>query len=261
MIREEGNVAAIIVEPIVGTNGRLIPPPEYYPMLRRICDENQVLLIADEVMSGWFRTGTAFAMEHWGVTPDFITTAKGASGAYTPVAVTATSEKVAAFFEEEVFCHGHTYAFHPLSAAAIPAAIGELKKLMASGLPQRVAGHLKKRLYELAERHICVGDVRGIGHFWALELVKNRKTREPFDTKADKFGTRAAMTGRVAGDAMQNGVYVSPWYDTLVIAPPLIITEAQVDEALAVLDTSLAIADREALDTGAPVSHSTDYRK
>jgi taurine--2-oxoglutarate transaminase len=261
MIREEGNVAAMIVEPIVGTNGRLIPPPEYYPMVRRICDEHQVMLIADEVMTGWFRTGKAFAMEHWGVTPDFITTAKGASAAYTPVAVTATSEKVAQFFEDEVFCHGHTYAFHPLSAAAVPAAIGELKKLMASGLPQRVSAHLKQKLYALAEKHICVGDVRGIGHFWALELVKNRKTREPFDVKADKFSTKALMTGRVAGDAMQRGVYISPWYDTLVIAPPLIITEAQVDEALAVLDTSLAIADTEAVDTGAAVCHSTEYQK
>ena len=261
MIREEGNVAAIIVEPIVGTNGRLIPPPEYYPMLRRICDEHKVLLIADEVMSGWFRTGTAFAMEHWGVTPDFITTAKGASAAYTPVAVTATSEKVAQFFEDEVFCHGHTYAFHPLSAAAIPAAISELKRVVASGLPKRVSAHLKQKLYDLADKHICVGDVRGIGHFWGLELVKNRKTKEPFNVKADKFSTKTLMTGRVAGDAMQRGVYISPWYDTLVIAPPLIITEAQVDEALAVLDQSLEIADTEAVDTGAAVCHSTEYQK
>jgi taurine--2-oxoglutarate transaminase len=106
-----------------------------------------------------------------------------------------------------------------------------------------------------------VGDVRGVGHFWGLELVKNRKTREPFDTKAEKFATKALMTGRVAADAMQRGVYVSPWYDTLVIAPPLIITEAQVDEALAALDQSLAIADKEAVDTGTPASHSTEYAK
>jgi taurine--2-oxoglutarate transaminase len=229
-------------------------------MLRQICDQHNVLLIADEVMSAWFRTGTAFAIEHWGVTPDFITTAKGASAAYTPVAVTATTDRVASFFENEVFCHGHTYAFHPLAAAAIPAAISELKKVMASGLPQRVSTHLKQKLFELADKHISVGDVRGIGHFWGLELVKNRQTKEPFDTKADKFSTKTLMTGRVAGDAMQQGVYISPWYDTLVIAPPLIITEAQVDEALAVLDKSLEIADREAVDTGTPVSHSTDYK-
>ena len=137
MIKEEGNVAAIIVEPVVGTNGRIVPPPEYFPILRQICDENDVLLIADEVMSGWFRTGKAFAMEHWNVTPDILTTAKGASAAYTPVAITATTDKVANYFENELFCHGHTYAYHALAASAIPAAVGEYKKLFDSGLPQK----------------------------------------------------------------------------------------------------------------------------
>jgi taurine--2-oxoglutarate transaminase len=261
MIREEGNVAAMIVEPVVGTNGRMVPPPEYYPILRKACDDHHVLLIADEVMSGWFRTGKPFAMEHWNVLPDILTTAKGASAAYTPLAITATTDAVAGFFENEVFCHGHTYAFHPLAAAAIPAAIKELKKVVDSGLTDRVATHLKKRLYELADKHICVGDVRGIGHFWGFELVKNRKTKEPFDTKADKFSGKALMTGRVGADAMSRGLYISPWYDTLVVAPPLIITESQVDEALSILDKSLEIADKEAVDTGVPVSHSSEYRK
>ncbi len=121
MIKEEGNVAAIIVEPVVGTNGRLVPPPEYFPLVRKICDENDVLLVADEVMTGWFRTGSAFAMENWDVTPDILTTAKGATGAYTPAGITAATEKVADFFEQEVFCHGHTYAFHPIALCAIPA--------------------------------------------------------------------------------------------------------------------------------------------
>ena len=261
MVREEGNVAALIVEPVVGTNGRIVPPPEYYPMLRKTCDDHHVLLIADEVMSGWFRTGKPFALEHWNVLPDILTTAKGASAAYTPLAITATTDTVAGFFEDEVFCHGHTYASHPLAVAAIPAAIKELKRVVESGLTDRVAAHLKKRLYELAGKHICVGDVRGIGHFWAFELVKNRKTKEPFDTKADKFSGKALMTGRVSADAMNRGLYISPWYDTLVIAPPLIITENQVDEALSILDKSLEIADQEAVDTGTPVSHSTEYRR
>ncbi|UCF93083.1 MAG: aminotransferase class III-fold pyridoxal phosphate-dependent enzyme, partial [Desulfobacterales bacterium] len=243
MIKEEGNVAAMIVEPVVGTNGRLIPPPEYYPILRKICDEHDVLLIVDEVMSGWYRTGKPFAIEHWGVAPDILTTAKGASAAYTPVAITVTSDKVAAYFEEELFCHGHTYAYHPLAVAAIPAAVAEFKRLEASGLLQRAGAHLKQRLYELGEKHICVGDVRGIGHFWALEIVKNRQTKEPFDAKADKFSGKALMAGKIAADAMQKGLYVSPWYDTLVIAPPLIITEGQIDEAVSVLDQSLAIGD------------------
>jgi len=261
MIREEGNVAAIIVEPVVGTNGRIVPPPEYYPIVRRICDEHGVLLIADEVMSGWFRTGKAFAIENWDVTPDVLTTAKGASAAYTPVAVTASTGPVAAYFEKEVFCHGHTYAYHALAAAAIPAAVAEYKKLMESGLPQRVAVHLREKLYGLADRHICIGDVRGIGHFWALEIVKNRTTKEPFDTKAEKFSGKALMTAKIAAEAMQQGLYMAAWYDTLVIAPPLIITEQQIDEAVDILDRALEIGDREAEDTGAPASRSSEFGK
>ena len=261
MIKEEGNVAAMIVEPIVGTNGRMIPPPEYYPILRQICDEHNVLLVCDEVMSGWFRTGKTFAIEHWDVLPDILTTAKGASAAYTPVAITASTDKVGNFFEEELFCHGHTFAYHALAASAIPAAISEHVKLMDSGLPQKASEHLKQRLYELADKHICIGDVRGVGHFWALEIVKNRKTKEPFDTKQDKFSGKALMTARISGDAMQNGLYLSSWYDTMVITPPLIITEDQIDEAIAILDKSLEIADKEAVETDVAASRSCDYAK
>jgi taurine--2-oxoglutarate transaminase len=259
MIKEEGNVAAIVVEPIVGTNGRIIPPPEYYPILRQICDENDVLLVCDEVMSGFYRTGKAFAIEHWDVLPDILTTAKGASAAYTPVAITASTQQVADFFEDEVFCHGHTFAYHALAASAIPTAISEHVKLFDSGQPQKASEYLKQKLYDLADKHICVGDVRGVGHFWALEIVKNRKTKEPFDTKAEKFSGKALMTGKIAGNAMQNGLYVSAWYDTLVIAPPLIITESEIDEAVQILDKSLEIADQEAADTGLPASRSCDY--
>jgi len=259
MIREEGNVAAMIVEPIVGTNGRMIPPPEYYPILRQICDEHNVLLICDEVMSGWFRTGKIFAIDHWDVLPDILTTAKGASAAYTPVAITASTDKVSNFFEEEVFCHGHTFAYHALAASAIPAAISEHVKLMDSGLPQKASKYLGQKLYELADKHICIGDVRGVGHFWALEIVKNRKTKEPFDTKPDKFSGKSLMTAKISGDAMQNGLYLSSWYDTMVITPPLIITEGQIDEAIAILDKSLEIADKEAVETDVAASRSCEY--
>jgi len=260
MIKEEGNVAAFIVEPVVGTNGRIVPPPEYFPIVRQICDENDVLLIADEVMSGWFRTGTAFAMQNWNVAPDIMTTAKGASNAYTPVAITMTTEKVKSHFEDEFFCHGHTYAYHALALSAIPAAVAEYDKLIKSGLPQKTAGHLQKKLYELGDKHICVGDVRGIGHFWALEIVKNRETKEPFDTKADKLRAKALMTAQIAGEAMKNGLYMAPWYDTLVIAPPLIITEEQIDEAIDILDKALKVADEQAVETDVAASHSSDYK-
>jgi taurine--2-oxoglutarate transaminase len=227
LFKEEGNVAAFIVEPVVGTNGRIVPPPEYFPIVRQICDENDVLLIADEVMSGWFRTGKAFAMQNWNVAPDIMTTAKGASNAYTPVAITMTTEKVKSHFEDEFFCHGHTYA---------------------------------KKLYEMGDKHICVGDVRGIGHFWALEIVKDRETKEPFDTKADKLSGKALMTGQIAGDAMKNGLYMAPWYDTLVIAPPLIITEEQIDEAVDILDKALKVGDEQAVETDVAASHSSEYK-
>jgi len=261
MIKEEGNVAAIIVEPIVGTNGRMIPPPEYYPIIRQICDEHDVLFVCDEVMSGWFRTGKTFAIQHWDVLPDILTTAKGASAAYTPVAITASTKEVANFFEEELFCHGHTFAYHALAASAIPAAISEHLRLFDSGLPQKASEHIKKRLYELADKHICVGDVRGIGHFWALEIVKNRKTKEPFDTKEDKFSGKALMTAKISGDAMKNGLYISSWYDTMVITPPLIITEEEIDEAIHILDKSLEIGDKEAIETDTPASRSCEYKK
>jgi taurine--2-oxoglutarate transaminase len=259
MIKEEGNVAAVIVEPVVGTNGRIVPPPEYYPILRQICDENQVLLIADEVMSGWYRTGTAFAMEHWGVTPDILTTAKGCTAAYVPAGVTACTREIAEFFEDTPFMHGHTYAYHPLAASAIPAALSEYTRLLDSGLPQRVAAYLKEQLYELGTRHLCVGDVRGMGHFWALELVKDRSTKQPFNTKADKFVKGPLMTEQVAKQAMDKGVYVAAWYDNLIIAPPLIITEAEVDEAIEILDEALTIADQVAVPSGVPLSTSSDF--
>jgi taurine--2-oxoglutarate transaminase len=212
-------------------------------------------------MSGWFRTGKVFAMQHWDVLPDVLTTAKGCTGAYTPVGVTVTTKEIADFFEDEIFVHGHTYAYHPLTLAAVPAAVAEFKRLMDSGLPQHVAGYLKEKLFDLAERHPSVGDVRGIGHFWAFELVKNRETKEPFDVKADKFTDKPLMTNQVAQNALNNGIYLLAWYDTLIIAPPLIITTEEVDAALAVLDKSLEIADREALDTDVPVSRSSEYVK
>jgi len=259
LFKEEGNVAAFIVEPVVGTNGRIVPPPEYFPLVRRICDENGVLLIADEVMSGWYRTGAAFAVQHWNVTPDIMTTAKGASTAYTPVAITATTQGVKDFFEDTFFCHGHTYAYHALALSAVPAAVSEYQKLMASGLPQRTAAYLREKLYALGEKHICIGDVRGIGHFWGFEIVKNRKTKEPFDVKPDKLTGKALMTGKIAAEAMKNGLYLAPWYDTLVIAPPLIITENQIDEALDILDKALVVGDKEAVETDAPLSKSAEY--
>src|ERR1700760_803568 len=114
MIANEGDVAAVLVEPVVGTNGVLVPPPEYFPKLRRICDDHGVLLIADEVMTGWGRTGKWFAVDNWGVKPDILTTAKGITSAYVPLGLCATTKKLADYFEDRYFSHGHTYEAHPI---------------------------------------------------------------------------------------------------------------------------------------------------
>lgn len=259
MIKEEGNVAAVIVEPIVGTNGRIVPPPEYFPLLRRICDDNDVLLIADEVMTGCFRTGKAFAMDHWDVLPDIMTMAKGCTSAYTPLGITVATEKVASHFNETFFCHGHTYAYHPLTLAAVAPTIAEYKRLFATGAPQKTALYLEKKLYELAERHPCVGDVRGMGHFWGFELVKNRKTKEPFNRKADKIEGVPLVSAKVAANAMEKGLYLYAWYDNLIIAPPLIITPKEVDQGLYILDQALEVADQLADETDTPLCRSSQF--
>lgn len=244
MIKEEGNVAAVLVEPVVGTNGKLVPVKEYMPRLREICTENDVLLVVDEVMSGWFRTGEWFAVDNWEVQSDILTTAKGATGAYTPLGITATTRKIADFFEEETLNHGHTYAMHPLVLSAIPPAVDEYKKLMKSGLPQEVSKYLEEKLQQLKKNHPSVGDVRGIGHFWAVEIVKDPESKEPFNVKGEKFH-KTLMTDEISAEAMKQGLYIHNWYDHFTVSPPLTITKEQVDEGFEVLDDVLEIADRK----------------
>ena len=129
MIENESDVAAVMVEPVVGTNGVLVPPPEYFPRLRKICDRHNVLLIADEVMSGWGRTGQWFAVDHWDVQPDILVTAKGITSAYVPLGLCATTAQIAAYFDDHYFAHGHTYEAHPMTLAPAIATIHEMQRL------------------------------------------------------------------------------------------------------------------------------------
>lgn len=247
MIENESDVAAVIIEPVVGTNGVLIPPKEYLPRLRQICDTYGVLLIADEVMSGWGRTGEWFAVDNWGVKPDILTTAKGITAAYVPLGLCATSKKIGDYFDDHYFSHGHTYEAHPLTLAPAIAAISEMKRLNTNQRAKEMGEYLGEKLQALKPRHASIGDVRGIGLFWAVELVKNQKTKEPFNTKLDKVSGKPLLVDKVAGEMMKNGVFIQSWISHFVIAPPLIITKEEIDLGVKALDEALGIADAEVL--------------
>jgi taurine--2-oxoglutarate transaminase len=244
MIRNESDVAAVIVEPVVGTNGVLIPPKEYMPRLREICDEHDLLLIADEVMTGWGRTGKWFAVDHWDVKPDILTTAKGITSAYTPLGLCATTKEIASYFDDHYFSHGHTYEAHPLTLAPAIAAINEYKRLNLLNRAVEMGEYLGSRLKLLKEKHQSIGDVRGIGLFWAVELVKDRKTKQPFNTFSDKVSGAPLLVDKIAAQMMKKGVFIVSWVSHFVIAPPLIITKEEIEEGVEALDEALEIADQ-----------------
>jgi taurine--2-oxoglutarate transaminase len=243
MIRNESDVAAVIVEPVVGTNGVLVPPPEYMPRLKQICSDNGVLLIADEVMTGWGRTGKWFCVDHWDVKPDILVTAKGITSAYVPLGLCATTKAIADHFEENYFAHGHTYEAHPMTLGPAVATIEEMERLNLVERAASLAPYVETRLNALKEKHPSIGDVRGLGLFWAVELVKNRKTKEPFNTMADKISGTPLVVDQVAAKMMGMGVAQQAWISHFVIAPPLIVTEEELDYGINALDESLSLAD------------------
>ena len=243
MIKNESNVAAVILEPVVGTNGVLIPPAEYFPKLRKICDSYGVLMIADEVMTGWGRTGKWFAVDNWGVQPDILVTAKGITSAYVPLGLCATTSKIAAHFDDHYFAHGHTYEAHPMTLAPAVATIHEMQRLDLVNRANKIGAYLGEKLKALAAKHPSIGDVRGIGLFWAVELVKDKQTKQAFNTMKDKVEGKPLVVDQVAAEAMKRGVALQAWVSHFVIAPPLIITESEIDAGVAALDAGLAIAD------------------
>jgi taurine--2-oxoglutarate transaminase len=243
MIRNESDVAALIVEPVVGTNGILVPPPEYFPRIREICDRYGVLLIGDEVMSGWGRTGKWFAEQHWGVTPDILVTAKGITSAYVPLGLCATTTKIADYFEDHYFSHGHTYEAHPMTLGPAVATIEEMQRLKLVERAAELEPYVRQKLEALKARHPSVGDVRGLGLFFAVDLVKNRATKQPFNTMRDKVEGKPLLVDQIAAKMMAKGVSIQAWLSHFVIAPPLIVTKEELDLGIAALDEHLAIAD------------------
>jgi len=244
MLMLEGDtVAAVLVEPIVGSNGILVPPEEYLPRLKEIAHDHGALLIADEVMSGFGRTGEWFGCDVFDVTPDIMTMAKGLSGAYVPLGATVVREEIADHFEDTMLCHGHTYAGHPVACAAGLAAVETYREQNLIDHASEVGSYLGDRLEALAANHPSVGDVRGVGLFRGIELTKDPRERVPFGTRADKISRGTTVVDEVTERAYENGVYVANMINTLIIAPPLPVTEADIDEAIAGLDDALTVAD------------------
>ena len=245
MIKNEGNVGGIVLEPVTGTNGVIVPPEGYLQRVREIAKENDVVFVADEVMSGWGRTGEWFAVDNWNIKPDILTTAKGITGAHVPLSLVATSKEISDYFEDSYFAHGMTYEAHPVALAAAYAAIREYKERRLIENAKELGKLLKKRLEEIKDKHISVGDVRSIGLFGAIEIVKNREKKTPFNTYVDKIQGKPLMTERVAKKAMENGVYINAWVSHFIIAPPLIIDKDELLRGLNVIDESLEVADKE----------------
>ncbi len=225
-------IAAIVMEGVTGTNGLIVPPDDYWPRVREICDKQGILLVSDEVMSGWGRTGTWFAVDHWSVVPDMITTAKGITSGYVPLGAVIVTDKIAKYFEDRMLWCGLTYSGHPLACAAGVATLQVYEEDRLIENAATVGHHLGQRLEDIKARHASVGDVRYIGLFSALEIVKDRTTKEPIDplTETNRY-LRA------------NGLFTFIFHNVLFVVPPLCITEAQVDEGLAVVEKALEITD------------------
>lgn len=244
IIRYEGpeTIAAVLIEPVTGTNGIIIPPEGYMQGVRAVCDKYGILMIADEVMSGFGRTGKWFAVDHWDVLPDMITMAKGLTSAYAPLGAVAMKPEIAAAFDERVYEAGLTYTSHPVSLAAAAANIGVLREDRLIERAAGTGGVLKRMLTDLGESHPSVGDVRSIGLFGIIELVKDRKTREPM---APWKGSSPEMSA-LKKYCLDHGLYVYTHWHTVLIIPPLIITEEQLKDGFDVLDGALAITDKAA---------------
>jgi taurine---2-oxoglutarate transaminase len=249
VIRFEGGtkrVAAFIAEPIVGANGVVVPPDGYWQKIREICDKYEMLMICDEVMTGFGRTGKWFCIENWGVVPDVITMAKGITSGYVPLGATSVRPWVAEKFESTAYVHGHTYSGHTLAMAAGVATIEAYKEDNLIERAAEMGKYLLEKAKELQEKHVCIGDVRGKGLFVGMELVKNRKTKEPIHDGLVEGPRQPTAKMKVLAEAMKEGVYCLPGgVSVIMMAPPLAITKDEVNFAVDVLDRALVIADKE----------------
>jgi len=233
-------IAAIIVEPVTGTNGVLIPPDGYMQGLRKLCDQYGILLIADEVMSGFGRTGEWFSVDHWNVVPDLMTMAKGLTSAYVQLGAVGMRRQLADHFQKNVFYGGLTYNSHPLACAAALATIAVYEEDHLIERARTMGTLMRGLLEELKGRHRSVGATRNIGLFGIVELVRNPKTLEPL---APFNGTSPEMQA-LGKYFREQGLYTFVRWNTFFTNPPLCITEAEMREAFAIIDKGLNITDR-----------------
>ena len=236
------NVAAILMEGESGSSGCIKYPPDYLQKIRALCDKHGILLIADEVMSGFGRTGKWFACDVHGVVPDMIATAKGITAGYLPLGALIVSDTIAAHFDDKVLWLGLTYSAHPVACAA---GVEVLKSYEDEHLIENAAAmgrYIDQRIEEMKQQHPSIGDFRNTGLLGCIELVKNRTTKEPmapFNAKPEEM----AIMNKVAAKLKQLGMYAFVRWNYVFIAPPLSITREQIEEGLAMIDEALMIAD------------------
>jgi taurine---2-oxoglutarate transaminase len=234
-----GSIAAIILETVTGTNGVIIPPRGYLSGVREICNRHGILLICDEVMSGFGRTGKWFAVQHWDVVPDMITMAKGLTSAYAPLGAVAIRAEIADYFSERVYQSGLTYNAHPISLAAAIANIEVMQSLQLVERAYTMGQVLHRMLADLGEAHPSVGEVRSIGLFGVIELVRDRRSREPLA----HYAFSSPEMDSIRQFLLDRGLYVYTHWHTILIVPPLIITETQLQDGFDLLHQALDISD------------------
>lgn len=234
---DPARVAAILIEPVVGSNGAIVYPSGYLAGLREICDRHGILLIFDEVMTGFGRVGAAFAAQRYGVKPDMLTFAKGVTSAYVPLGGVLVRESLAAYFDSNVLWCGHTYAGHPLAMAAGVAAVRAYHDEHLFERAHQIESWLRDGLGALQRKHAIVGDVRGAGAMFAVELVKDRQTKEPL---APWHGPAAAVMKDFFAALWRRGVYAFGRFNIILVAPPLVIHKSELDSGIEALDQTLA---------------------
>ncbi|HAB60562.1 MAG TPA: aspartate aminotransferase family protein, partial [Lachnospiraceae bacterium] len=243
-IKYEGtdSIAAIVMETITGSNGVIIPPKGYMPGIRALCDKYNIIMICDEVMAGFGRTGKMFAFENFDIKPDLVSFAKGVNCGYVPLGGVAVSSKIAEYFDEHMLSCGLTYSGHPLACAAGVACVNFYKESNLIQHVNEVGKVLGELLEELKEKHPCVGDVRYIGLFSSIELVKDKETKEPLV----EYGKDPnSVMGSIVAKLKEKGFMTYSHENMLFVNPPLIITEEQLKEELVKMDEVLAVVDKE----------------